>query len=119
MVFGLPGNPVSAFVTFELFVRPVVRSWSGFAQPSLPRISGELVADVKQKPGRKFFKQAITVWDNGRFKINPIETQGSGDLAGFSVANSLLILEPEMAHLRAGQQVEALLLENGSNENNE
>ena len=113
MIFGLPGNPVSAFVTFELFVRPAVRRWMGFKSHSLPRVSAELMADARQKPGRKFFKQARTVWVKDRFRVRPIETQGSADLAGFSSANSLLVLEADVTHLKAGQQVEVLLLDNG------
>ncbi len=113
MIFGLPGNPVSAFVTFELFVRPAVRRWMGFKSPSLARVSAELMVDARQKPGRKFFKQARTVWAGDRFKVRPIETQGSADLAGFSSANSLLVLEADTTHLEAGQQVEVLLLDNG------
>jgi molybdopterin molybdotransferase len=111
MIFGLPGNPVSAFVTFELFVRPAVRRWMGFKRHSLHKVSGELIVDATQKPGRKFFKQAMTVWAEGRFRVRPIETQGSADLVAFSAANSLLILEPEVARLEAGQQVEVLLLD--------
>ena len=110
MIFGLPGNPVSAFVTFELFVRPAVRRWMGFQGHSLRKVSGELVAPAKQKPGRKFFKQARTDWVEGRFQVRPIETQGSSDLVAFSLANSLLILEADVAHLKAGQKVEVLLL---------
>ncbi|MEE8350076.1 MAG: gephyrin-like molybdotransferase Glp [Acidobacteriota bacterium] len=117
MIFGLPGNPVSAYVTFELFVRPAIRSWMGFKRRSLQKVSGELTADTKQKPGRKFFKQAMTVWTEGRFTVRPIETQGSADLVAFSEANSLLILEPSVTLLKAGQQVEALLLNhNGDDE---
>ena len=112
LIFGLPGNPVSAYVTFELFVRPAVRCWMGFKRHTLQKVSGELVADARQKPGRKFFKQAMTVWAEGRFKVRPIETRGSADLVAFSRANSLLILEADVSHLKAGQQVEVLLLDN-------
>ena len=56
----------------------------------------------------------MTVWVEDRYKVRPIETQGSADLAAFSSANSLLILEPEVAHLKAGQQVEVLLLDEPS-----
>lgn len=114
MIFGLPGNPVSAFVTFELFVRPAVRRWMGFKRHSLRKVSGELVTDATQKPGRKFFKQAMTVWVEDRFKVRPIETRGSADLVAFSSANSLLILESDVAHLKAGQQVEVLLFDHDS-----
>ena len=82
----------------------------GFQRHSLQKVSGELVAPVRQKPGRKFFKQARTDWVDGRFQIRPIETQGSADLVAFSSANSLLILDADVIHLKAGQKVEVLLL---------
>ena len=111
MLFGLPGNPVSAFVTFELFVRPAIRRWMGFRTPSLRRVSGELGAKVRHKPGRKLFKPARTFWAQDRFKVEPIETKGSSDLVAFSPANSLLIVEADRTHLDAGQRVEVVLLD--------
>lgn len=119
LIFGLPGNPVSAFVTFELFVRPAVRCWMGFQNPSLPRVRGELVAETRQKLGRKFFKQARTFWNGDTFKVEPIETKGSADLVAFSSANSLMVLEPDVAHLPAGERVEVLLLDNDFDEGHE
>lgn len=110
LVFGLPGNPVSAFVTFELFVRPAVRRWMGFESESLLRVSGRLTAEVRQKPGRKFFKPARTFWESEGFRVEPIETRGSADLVGFSPANSLLVVESDVRTLEAGSQVEVFLL---------
>jgi len=119
LIFGLPGNPVSAFVTFELFVRPAVRRWMGFQSPCLPSVRGELVAETRQKPGRKFFKQARTFWKGDRFLVEPIETKGSADLVAFSLANSLMVLEADVTHLPAGERVEVLLLDNCLDERNE
>lgn len=111
LVFGLPGNPVSTFVTFELFVRPAVRKWMGFEHFGLPRVSGELLREVRQKPGRTFFKPARTLWHKDRFKVEPIDTRGSADLVAFSRADSLLIMEAEVSRLTPGAQVEVLLLD--------
>ena len=119
LIFGLPGNPVSAFVTFELFVRPAVRRWMGFQSPCLTRVQGELIAETRQKPGRKFFKQARTFWKENRFQVEPIETKGSADLVAFSSANSLMVLEADVTHLPAGERVEVLLLDNYFDEGNE
>jgi len=119
LIFGLPGNPVSAFVTFELFVRPAVRRWMGFQNPGLPGVRGELTAETRQKPGRKFFKQARTYWQEGGFKVEPIETKGSADLVAFSLANSLMVLEADVTHLPVGERVEVLLLDNCFDERNE
>ncbi len=119
LIFGLPGNPVSAFVTFELFVRPAVRRWMGFQSPCLPRVWGELVTETRQKPGRKFFKQARTFWKGGKYRVEPIETRGSADLVAFSLANSLMVLEADVTCLPAGERVEVLLLDNDFDEGNE
>ena len=111
MVFGLPGNPVSAFVTFQLFVRPSVRQWMGYDSGSLPRIEATLSKNVKQKPGRTFFKPARALWREDRFEVEPVETKGSADLAGFCNANSLLVMEADCTFLAQGSRVPVLLLE--------
>lgn len=110
MIFGLPGNPVSAFVTFELFVRPAVRCWMGFRRLHLQKVSGKLLARVTQRPGRKYFKPASTLWSQTSFQVNPIETKGSADLTGFAAANSLVTIEKDVASLEQGETVEVLLL---------
>ena len=110
LIFGLPGNPVSAFVTFELFVRPAVRKWMRFESCSPQRVRGELTAEVRQKPGRKFFKPARVCWKSDRFLVEPIETRGSADLVAFSPANALLIMEADASVLKAGTPVDVLLL---------
>jgi len=111
MVFGLPGNPVSAFVTFQLFVRPSVRQWMGCGSGSLPQIEATLLKNVKQKPGRTFFKPARTLWRGGGFEVEPVETKGSADLAGFCNANSLLIMDADCTFLAQGSSVSVLLLD--------
>ena len=110
MIFGLPGNPVSAFVTFELFIRPAVRCWMGFRRLHLQRVSGKLLVPMTQRPGRKFFKPAHTFWSQTGFQVNPIETKGSADLTGFAGANSLVTMEKDVASLEQGEMVEVLLL---------
>ena len=111
MVFGLPGNPVSAFVTFQLFVRPAVRKWMGFSSHSLVQIDATLLQDVRQKPGRIFFKPALTRWREGRFETTPLETKGSADLTGFCRANSLLAIAADCDFLAKGTDAPVLLLE--------
>ena len=113
LVFGLPGNPVSAFVTFELFVRPAVRSWMGLEPISPPRVQAKLVRQVRQRPGRKFFKPARVGWADGKFRVAPIDTRGSADLVGFSRANSLLVMDASATIIAAGESVEVVLLDGG------
>jgi molybdopterin molybdotransferase len=110
VILGLPGNPVSSFVTFELFVRPAARVLSGWKQGGLPRVSARLEADVFHKPGRLFFKPAILHFAAPGFAVTPIETKGSADLVEFSRANSLLIVPANATRLRAGERVDVMAL---------
>ncbi len=110
MVFALPGNPVSCFVTFELFVRPAVRKWMGFEDYYLSKVPAELLKEVVHKPGRMFFKPAVTRFSSEGFKVEPISTKGSADLVAFARANSLLIVGEEVTRLKVGQSVGVLLL---------
>jgi molybdopterin molybdotransferase len=111
VILGLPGNPVSSFVTFELFVRPAARVLSGWKQGSLPRVTARLEADVSHKPGRLFFKPAMLRFEGPGFAVTPIETKGSADLVEFSRANALLIVPAEATRLQAGETVDVMALE--------
>lgn len=111
LVFGLPGNPVSAFVTFELFVRPAVRKWVGSKYPFLPRVPATLRNELRQKPGRLFFRPGRVHFNRGKFEVTGIVTRGSADLVGFAPANSLVLMPADVTHLPSGSQVQVLLLE--------
>ncbi len=110
LAFGLPGNPVSAFVTFQLFVRPLVRRWMGCESVSLRRVEATLTQAVSHKPGRTFFKPARMDW-SGPLRVSPVETGGSADLTGFARADSLLIIPSHVSGIAAGARVSALLLD--------
>lgn len=112
MIFGLPGNPVSSFVTFELFVRAALRQWLGFQRKSLVQIRARLVKDVRQKPGRTFFKPARVVWRGQDFWVEPIQTRGSADIVAFSRANGLLVIPADVTLQSKGSLVDVLLLSN-------
>lgn len=110
VVFGLPGNPVSSFVSFENFVRPAVGRLCGLTNPHLPRIKGELLQDMKQKPGRTAFLPAWVAWEEGKWTIEPLGWKGSGDIVGFSRANATVIFPDDRDCMRRGEVVEAMLL---------
>lgn len=111
MIFGLPGNPVSSFVTFELFVRPAVRRVMGFVGAELPKLSARVTKDVTQKPGRRFFKPARLRFGADGAIVKPVETKGSADLAAFAAANALIIVPPETSHIPKDSSVDVILLE--------
>ncbi len=110
MVFGLPGNPVSAFVTFEAFVRPALRKWMGHRQWGLFEVSGCLTESVRHKTGRLLFKPAWAAFVEGQWRIQPLETKGSADIVGFARADSLLLIPPDVEQINSGEAARALLL---------
>ena len=110
-VFGLPGNPLSTFVAFELFVRPVLRALQGLPAADLPVVRGLLQADVVERSGRSAFLPARVNAGSGALEILPISWKGSADVFGAVESNGLLIVPAQAARLNRGDTVEALLFE--------
>jgi molybdopterin molybdotransferase len=110
LVFGLPGNPVSAQVTFDLFVRPALLKMQGAAALARPRVEVELAATVKNRSGRKSHVPARVRFEGGRLLARPVRSMGSGDLAAHARANALVVIEKEREHAGAGETAEAILL---------
>ncbi len=110
LVFGLPGNPISALVTFECFVRPALGRMCGMTEPELPRMKGELLADMKQSPGRMAFLPAWAFWSEDGWKVEPLMWKSSADIIGFTGANATFIFPKNRDFLRRGETVELMLL---------
>jgi molybdenum cofactor synthesis domain-containing protein len=109
-IFGLPGNPVSSFVSFELFARPALRKMAGHAQPQRPAINVTAAAPFKRKPdGKEHFARAVVAAHNGVLTAAPVSAQGSHQLAATALANALVIL-PDGNSIESGDSVQALLL---------
>ena len=110
LVFGLPGNPVSAQVSFELFVRPALLKLQGARVVSRPRIAVELLGPLKNRSERKSHTPARVRFEDGRLVARPLRSAGSGDLVAHARANALLVLEADREQAAQGETVEALLL---------
>lgn len=110
LVFGLPGNPVSAQVTFELFARPALLKMQGAAALTRPRLEAELGAAVRNRSGRRSYLPARLRHEGGRLLARPVRSLGSGDLVAHARANALVVLDAEREEARAGERVEALPL---------
>jgi molybdopterin molybdotransferase len=110
LVFGLPGNPVSAQVTFDLFVRPALMRMQGATALSRPRVTVELEASVRNRSGRKSHLPARVRSEGGRLVARPLRSMGSGDLAAHARANALVVMEADRVQAAAGETAEALLL---------
>ncbi len=78
VAFGLPGNPVSAFVAFENFVRPALGRLCGLADPDLARIRGTLTRGMRQIPGRTAFLPAWVTLGQDSWVVEPLNWRGSG-----------------------------------------
>lgn len=97
LVFGLPGNPVSAAVAFDFFVRPALRAGAGI-QPALPpALPARLAASVKNKGPRLAFHPASLSLRDGEEIVLPIDTKGSHDVLSHARANAFLELPPASA----------------------
>jgi len=110
-VFGLPGNPVSSFVSFEQFVRPSLKKALGCADLSHKTVQARLTRTISKKPGRLHFLSSIVSWADGEYTVTPAGEQGSGILKSAANANGLLIFPLEAAEIQQGQEVAVQLLE--------
>jgi molybdopterin molybdotransferase len=107
-IFTLPGNPVSAFVSFRLFVEPAVRALQGLpAQPDAPG-RAQLAAPVKSPDGKRSFLRANLNRQNG--SVTPLTGQNSHQIASLARADSLIIVPEAVTNLPAGQTVDVLEL---------
>ena len=110
-IFGLPGNPVSSFVSFEQFVRPSIRKMMGATQLTHRTVQAKLTRTIHKKAGRLHFLSANVQWENGACTVSPAQEQGSGILKSAVNANGLLIFPLELAKIAEGTQVTVQMLE--------
>jgi molybdopterin molybdotransferase len=128
-VFGLPGNPVSTMVTFELFVTPAIDLLNGVAPRPLAFVEAELAEALHEKPGMTHFLPARLAWTEAASrgagsqarkpdappaktlagKVHPLRWQGSGDIAAMVQANCFLVVDAELSNVAAGTRMPVLL----------
>ena len=108
-VFGLPGNPVSTMVTFELFVAPAIDLLSGAEARPLPLVEAQLGEGLNERPGLTHFLPARIEWQGAVPKVKAQKWQGSGDIAALAKANCFLVVPAERAKIPAGESVSVLL----------
>jgi molybdopterin molybdotransferase len=108
-VFGLPGNPVSTMVTFDLFVPPALDILAGADEPgALPFTDAILTEAITEKPGLTHFLPAKQMWPGSTPRVTPVVWQGSGDVAAMTRANCLLVVPAERERIEAGERVQVL-----------
>jgi molybdopterin molybdotransferase len=110
LVFGLPGNPVSSLVCFELFVRPALRALQGAREPGPAFAPGELAASVRRNPERDEFLRARLRFDGDRVLLEPLTGQESHMIARGAAADALVLAPRGEGELGRGTAVSYLLL---------
>jgi len=108
--FGLPGNPVSTMVCFELFARPMIEGLSGATPARLVFPQARLKSEVRVKPGLTRFLPALLEGDPMAPTVEFLRWQGSGDVVTQARANCLLVVPPDQELLKAGEWVSIMLL---------
>lgn len=108
--FGLPGNPISTMVTFELFARMMVRALSGAVPEAAHGAKARLASVVKVKTGLTRFLPARLSGSWHDAEVELVKWHGSGDIAAFSRANCLLVVPPDREQLEPGEMMTILPL---------
>jgi len=108
---GLPGNPVSSMVTFELFVRPSILKMMGKKNLTKPTIEAVIENPVANRDGRRIFARAIVGKRNGQYFARLTGPQGSGILTSMSLANGLVIVPEDKTRVEKGDVVQVMMLD--------
>jgi molybdopterin molybdotransferase len=107
--FGLPGNPVSTMVTFELFVRPVLEALAGQCPQKLVFLHAKFKSDIKTKTGLTRFLPAILSGEFDQTEVEVVPWQGSGDIAATARANCYVVIPPDRERIAAGEWIAVLM----------
>jgi molybdopterin molybdotransferase len=108
LVFGLPGNPVSALVCFELFVRPALRRLAGHAEAGPFLVRAALAEDFAYRTDRPTYHPARLEAAEAGWRVRAVPWYGSPDLRGLTAANAFVLFPPGDHQHRAGQAFEVL-----------
>jgi molybdopterin molybdotransferase len=108
---GLPGNPVSSMVTFELFARPAILKMMGKKNLAKPTIEAIIENPVVNSDGRRIFARAVVEKRGGQYFARLTGPQGSGILTSMTLANGLVIVSEDKARVAAGDMVQVMMLD--------
>jgi molybdopterin molybdotransferase len=107
-IFTLPGNPVSAYVSFQLFVRPALGALQGDLTGFLPMVSATLDSPVRSPAGRRSYLRGVLSVD--KTQVTPLSGQGSHQIAALGKANALIIVPESTEFLKDGDAADVLVL---------
>jgi molybdopterin molybdotransferase len=107
--FGLPGNPVSTMVCFELFARPMVEALAGLTSRKLNFLYARLKSEIRTKTGLKRFLPGVISGEFNGTEVELARWQGSGDIASTARANCYVVIEPDRDKIAAGEWVSVMM----------
>lgn len=110
-LMGLPGNPVSAMVAFEMFGRPAIRTMLGRQRLARPMVEGVLTGPIYNTDGRRVYARVEVEKRDGGYYANPTGPQGSNILTSMSRANALAICPEDVPRKEAGERVDIIMLD--------
>jgi molybdopterin molybdotransferase len=108
---GLPGNPVSSMVTFELFARPAILKMMGKKNLAKPTIEAIIENPVVNSDERRIFARAVVEKRSGQYFAQLTGPQGSGILTSMTIANGLVVVSEDKARVAAGDMVQVMMLD--------
>ena len=109
-LLGLPGNPVSAMVAFEMFARPAIYTMLGKVRLARPMVEGILTGPIYNGDGRRVYARVEVTKKDGTYYANPTGPQGSNILTSMSRANALAICPEDLPSKEAGEKVQIIML---------
>ena len=109
-LLGLPGNPVSAAVTFELFGRPIIRKMLGHTRLLRPQVDVEVIDGVDERVMRRHYVRAWVEWRDGRFVARTTGNQGSHITTSLLHANAFVIVPEGGVQIQPGGSAKAIML---------
>jgi molybdopterin molybdotransferase len=110
-LLGLPGNPVSVMVSFELFARPAILKMLGKTKLTKPTVEATLLDEVRRKDDRRHFLRVMLEERKGKYFARLTGGQGSGILLSMVRAQGLAIISEDVDHLPAGARVQVMMLD--------
>ena len=108
---GLPGNPVSSMISFEVFVRPAILRMMGRSNLAMPSVTAIMEAPVKNDDGRRFFARVVVTKRDGKYFARLTGPQGSGILSSMARANGLAVIPESTKDVKSGGEVEVMMFD--------
>ena len=110
-IFTLPGNPVSAYVSFEVFVRPAIRRMLGVAPLYRPLVRARLAQPITSTEGKRSYVRARIDVHDGAYVVTPVGGMGSHLVADLALANAFIVVPEHVTEIPIGATVSVMMLE--------